>query len=412
MDSVLTIPVSSDNFRKIGDPVNKGKCVYHAFVQIRHLPSVVSMNPNPRAHDVDNKITEIIYESLTKENTKLFHLLNRGITISAGEVDYDNKREILRIKMPDEVAHGDLDGGNTFKAIERAKRERGHESPPPSFMDAYVKLEILTGVEDDIVQLAEARNTSAQVKPFALDNLARMFDWIKGTLKNETFANNIVYKEGEDKDINVADIICLMTLFHPNYNGTSHPIKAYTSKRACLLDFEREFGKDGSPDPNGYRKLEPVLVQILKLYDHVHAGCGSHYKAIGGISSIGKDSAGAEKKSPREGRLRELGGSKELYFQGGRVSHSWPTGFLYPMLGSLRALLDTSSKKVQWLVEDPFEFFDRNGKMLVETTLERSEELSRNPNAVGKSKGHWQQLYGMVKLKMLEEKISKQAASA
>ncbi|MBI3670434.1 MAG: AIPR family protein [Acidobacteria bacterium] len=409
MNTILTIPVSSDNFRRVGDPVNRGKSVYHAFVQIRHLPSGISMKPNPRAHEVDNAITRIIYESLT-ENTTLFHLLNRGITLSASEVEYENKREILRIKMLDDLVHGDLDGGNTYKAIERAKKERGHESPPPPFMDAYVKLEILTGVEDDIVELAEARNTSAQVKTFSLANLAGKFEWIKDAMKDEPFSSNIAYREGEDKEVNVVDIICLMTLFHPKYGSTQHPIKAYTSKKSCLDDFQQEFDENGTPKPAGYLRLKPVLVEILKLYDHVHAGCREHYKALGGITRIRKEEPGNDRKGAREGRLRELGGSKELHFLGGKVPYSWPTGYLYPMLGALRALLDTSGKRVHWLV-DPFDFFNEHGRMLVEATLERSAELGRNPNAVGKSKGHWQQLYGMLKLKMLEERISTQAAS-
>jgi AIPR protein len=385
--------------------------VYHAFVQIRHLPSDISMKPNPRAHEVDNSITRVIYDSLT-ENTTLFHLLNRGITLSASGVEYDNKRELLRIKMLDDVVHGDLDGGNTYKAIERAKKERGHESPPPPFMDAYVKLEILTGVEDDIVELAEARNTSAQVKTFSLANLAGKFEWIKEAMKDEPFASNVAYREGEDKDVNVVDIICLMTLFHPKYGTALHPIRAYTSKKSCLDDFQQEFSESGTPNPAGYLKLRPVLVQILKLYDHVHAGCREHYKALGGITRIRKEEPGNDKKGAREGRLRELGGSKELHFLGGKVPYSWPTGYLYPMLGALRSLLDTSGKRAQWLVDDPFEFFDRHGRMLVEATLERSAELGRNPNAVGKSKGHWQQLYGIVKLRMLEEKISTKAVQA
>ncbi len=364
------------------------------------------MKPNPRAHDVDNNITRTIYESLTEESTSLFHLLNRGITLSASEVEYDNKRELLRIKMVDDVVHGDLDGGNTYKAIERAKKERGHETPPPPFMDAYVKLEILTGVEDDIVQLAEARNTSAQVKAFSLDNLANKFEWIKEALSNQPFASNVAYREGEDKDVNVVDIICLMTLFHPKYTTTQHPIKAYTSKKSCLDDYRLEFDDNDQPKPtSGYLKLKPVLVDVLKLYDYVHAGCREHYKALGGISRIRKEEPGGDKKGAREGRLRELGGSKELHFLGGKVQYSWPTGYLYPMLGALRALLDTSGKRVRWLT-DPFEFFDENGKLLIEATLERSAELGRNPNAVGKSKGHWQQLYGAVKLNMLEEQIS------
>ncbi|MGH9789363.1 MAG: hypothetical protein ACRD4U_11760, partial [Candidatus Acidiferrales bacterium] len=104
--------------------------------------------------------------------------------------------------------------------------------------------------------------------------------------------------------------------------------------------------------------------------------------------------------------------AKELAFLGGKVPYSWPTGYLYPMLGALRALLDTNGRRSGWLVDDPFEFFTKDGAALVEATLERSSELGRNPNAVGKSKGHWQQLYGMVKLKLLEQQMSEQTASA
>jgi len=411
MSTSITIPVSSKNFRRIEDPVNKHKTVCHAFVQIRHLPSGIPMNPNPRAHELDNAITKTIRESLT-ENASRFHLLNRGITLSAGEVDYDNQRELLRITMPDDVVHGDLDGGNTYRAIEGAKKEHGHESPAPPFMDAYVKLEILTGVEEDIVELADARNTSAQVKTFALANLAQRFEWIKEALEGQSFADNIAYKEGEDKDVNVVDVICLMTLFHPKYDGSAHPIKAYTSKKSCLDDFQAEFDDNDKPQPGGYLKLKPVLVEILKLYDHVHASCRQNYKDVGGVTGVRNEGSKDQDKRTKEGRLGELGGSKELHFSGGKVPYSWPTGYLFPMLAALRALLDTSGKRVKWLVDDPFAFFNRHGKMLLEATLDRRGELGRNPNAVGKSKGHWQQLYGMVKLKMLEEQMSTKPASA
>jgi len=409
VETILSIPVSAENFRRVVDPINKGKSVCHAYVQIRHLPSGISMSPNPRAHDVDNQISRTIFKSLTVDNTKLFHLLNRGITISAGEVEYDNKKEILRVRMTDEFAHGDIDGGNTYSAIERARRERGHEVPPPAFMDAYVKLEILTGVELDIVELAEARNTSSQVKAYALANLAGKFTWIKDELVGQPFAKNISYTEGEDKEISVVDIICLMTLFHPKYDGAQHPIKAYTSKKSCLDDFQSEYDEKNQPSPDGYYKLRSVLVQILKLSDHVHAKCKDHYKAIGGITQIRKEEPDNGKKAARPGGLRELGGAKELHFIGGEVSYSWPAGYLYPMLGALRAILDTSGRKAKWLVDDPCDFFTRHGKRLVEITLDRSSELGRNPNAVGKSKGHWQQLYDIIRLKMLEERMSAQS---
>ena len=274
-----------------------------------------------------------------------------------------------------------------------------------------MRLEILTGVEDDIVLLAEARNTSAQVKKFALAHLAGRFNWIRETLAAQPFAGNIAYTEGEDKEIEIVDIICLMTLFHPNYDTQSHPVKAYTSKKSCLDSFLQEFDEKGTPNPAGYIRLSPVLVDILRLSDNVHYMCGEHYKQLGGITRIKNEESRGIKKGARLGGLRELGGRRQLYFLGGKVEYSWPTGYLYPMLGALRALLDTSGKGVQWIA-DPFDFFEKNGGNLLEATLERSSELARNPNAVGKSKGHWRDLYKEVKLKVLEDQVLKPDAVA
>lgn len=410
MQASVTLPISADHFRKLVDPIDPKRSVYHCYVQVRHLASAISLGPNPRAHEVDSRIGRVIRESL-EENVGLFHLLNRGITISAREVEYDNRSGQLRLRLPEEALHGILDGGNTYKVIENAKREKGHESPEPAYLDSYVKLEIMTNIDDDIVLLAEARNTSAQVKTFSLANLAGRFDWIKETLKAEPFAENIAYREGEDKAINAVDLICLMTLFHPKYGGNEHPVKAYTSKNSCLEDYRVEFDDEGNPKKAGYYKLRPVLVDILKLYDHVHETCLDHYRKVGGISKVRKEEGEEKNKVARPGALKELGGPRELFFKGGKVKHSWPIGYLYPMLGSLRALLDSTGKQARWLV-DPFAFFTKCGEVLVGATLERSSELGRNPNAVGKSKGHWQQLFNTVKLRMLEEQISKQSANA
>jgi hypothetical protein len=76
------------------------------------------------------------------------------------------------------------------------------------------------------------RNTSAQVKEFALDNLAKKFEWLKEQLPE--FEPVIVYRENERKPVKVRDVIALLTLFNvtlfPN-NGSQYPNQATHPKR-------------------------------------------------------------------------------------------------------------------------------------------------------------------------------------
>lgn len=49
---------------------------------------------------------------------------------------------------------------------------------------------------------------------------------------------------------------------------------------------------------------------------------------------------------------------------------------------------------------NPFDFLDRLGSELVETTIERSRTLGNSPQAVGKDSGNWKTLYITVELEL------------
>jgi len=407
----VTIPVGRDHFRKLGDPQGEPINTYYAYVGIRHLPSSLSLETDPRQPNPKSSVARAIGESLL-EGPQQFHLLNRGITITAEEVEYDNRTEQLRLRMPRVEEHGILDGGHTYRVIEDAKQEHANASPPPEFLSAFVKVEILTGVEGAMLtDLAEARNTSAQVKPFAIDNLADRFEWIKDVLNKTDFGDLVGYKENEDKPISVVEVITYMTLFHPKFQGPSdgrgldHPVVAYTSKQKCLDMYRQEFSDSNKPSSDGYLKLQPVLLDILKLVDAIHLQAGEHLRKLGGVSKIltGRSGLAAEErvKGAKLTRTKELGGSRKLYFLGGEVENSWPNGLLFPMVSALRAVLNTRDARARWET-DPQKFFAEHGPSMVVVTFEKSSELARNPNAVGKSRNHWEQLFTLARLRYLE----------
>ena len=85
------------------------------------------------------------------------------------------------------------------------------------------------------------------------------------------------------------------------------------------------------------------------------------------------------------------------------ISHGSPNGFLFPVLGALRALVVEKDGKYQW-THNPFAILDKVGPDLVCTTVERSRTLGNDPVKVGKDTGNWQTLYMRVKFEAMSSK--------
>jgi hypothetical protein len=278
--------------------------------------------------------------------------------------------------MTSPQTHGVVDGGHTYKVI------TGHQAAITE--PRFVTLEIMTGVEDDFEAIAGARNTSVQVKEKSLAELEGKLDVIKDAIKHLPFAGDVAYKENEDKAIDVQDVIAVLTIFH-NDRNSSHPVYTYSSKGRTLQVYLE--------DVNGYKKLAPVSKEIFKLHDHIKRTFPELYKDSGG----------------RPGALKEIGYKNgklrwPLYFSPKvdgdfeRTAYDVPSGFVYPILGALRFLLETdnSTGNYKWKT-DPVKLYDKYiGEKLVELTIDASSELGRNPMAVGKSSRHWEGLYNYV----------------
>ena len=61
-------------------------------------------------------------------------------------------------------------------------------------LDQFVQFEVMTGVEDIIERLAEARNTSVQVDEKSMAELQQKFDPIKEGLEGMPFFTRIAFK--------------------------------------------------------------------------------------------------------------------------------------------------------------------------------------------------------------------------
>jgi AIPR protein len=366
-----------ESLRKFADPNAPARARYFAVVDTKFLPIDFPMETNPREQNLNSKVARKIRDSFVGPDTgELFHLLNRGLLLSAESVVFDNQKDEMTIVMSNLQTHGVVDGGHTYKVI------TGNQAVVTE--PRYVTLEIMTGVESDFEAIAGARNTSVQVKEKSLAELEGRLDIIKAAIKGLPFDGEVAYKENEEKPIDVQDVIAVLTIFHNDRNA-AHPVYTYSSKGRTLQVYLE--------DENGYKKLGPVAKEIFKLHDHVKRTFPEMYKETGG----------------RPGALKEIGYKNgklrwPLYFSpkvGGefeRTAYDVPSGFVYPILGAMRFLVekDSVTGNYKWKA-DPIKLYDKVvGKKLVELTIEASSELGRNPMAVGKSSRHWEGLYNYV----------------
>lgn len=251
-----TMKVRENTFRKLEDPFENGAAKKYVFyVKVDDVAEGIPMATNPRDQKLTSGVATAIKESLLS-NDGYFHLKNRGIVLSAESVHYNNKEKIATIIFSDELSHGNIDGGHTYKIVCEHKGEN---------LEQYVQFEVMTGVEDIIENLAEARNTSVQVDAKSMAELAEKFDPIKEGLEGMPFFKRIAFKQNQisvddetgkkNKMIDAREIVAIISMFNISlYDALHHPTQAYSSK-AKMLDMYLK-------NPEEYREYVNIIINI------------------------------------------------------------------------------------------------------------------------------------------------------
>jgi hypothetical protein len=380
VESLRRIPNPYGMFME--DSKKKSPEMYIVVADVRNVADDIPTKTNPREQNMRTKVAMRIREGLISEHPPFF-LLNRGILVSAKDVKFDNVNSKLTIFIEDETVHGIVDGGHTYRTILDNREQLDPE------IKQYVKIEILTGIEDIFEDVAAARNTSVQVQDKAILELKKKFEIIKETIKDEPFSEQIAYKENEEKDIDVADILTLLYMFNlEKYNDREKmAVSAYSSKQTCIKEYNKAYDKyENNQKNNPYYKMTSIMVDIFKLYDLIETSMAKKYREGTNNGAYGRVKGVEVAKG--ESKFKSKFYNKEM-------DHRTPKGFLYPILGAFRALLEEKDGVYQWKA-NPFEYFEEIGKNLVVDTVERSRSLGNNPNAVGKDTNHWKHLYNTV----------------
>lgn len=383
-----TIRVADNNFRKYEDPVgNSGSRKYIFYARTCDVPEGIPMATNPRDQKLTSSVARAIEASLLS-NDGFFHLKNRGIILSAKKVCYDNRHQEVTIEFDDDSFHGNIDGGHTYKILVKNKDKD---------LNQYVQFEVMTGIEDIIADLAEARNTSVAVDDKSMAELAQKFDPIKEGLEGMPFFNRIAFKQNQvsvddelgkkNKMIDAREIVAIINLFNiKEYNAHHHPTQAYSAKAKMLNMY--------LADPEYYRAYVNVMPDIFDLYDAIEMEFADAYNSSGGRYGR-KKYAGF-----KEGKIvaRSKFGLNELQYK-------VPDGLLYPTVAAFRSLLvmNDTNGKYEWKNNiEPLSVWDKCQKELVGKIMNFAASIGDNPNAVGKDSNIWDLAYMTVMVRDMD----------
>lgn len=388
----------------------------------RELPDGV----NPRTHreeclksPVARKIEETILHK--PEN---FYLANRGSTIIVDALDFDPKTGMVELTIKDTENQGLADGATSDAVLAKVQAMLAREALgdkkatykqmldgitegkkpdiskiPEILRTGRIHLEVFVGLNDrmSIADLVEGRNTSRQVKGWSMADFRGEFEWLKDTLEDEKspFRGVVGYEENSNTDVNILDILSVLTLFHPEYDGKDEmgkekaPVVAYANKGRMDLRLQNEELR------KGYQRLAPLVQDILNLHDYIYVNFEVAYdKAFGSRARLGK----------REGVTARHDNPKELPLTKMKSNYEIPNGFIFPLLASFRALIAYRGEKVGWKT-DPFKFFDKYGNKLVAELFEQVEGagVNGNPTKAGKNKLVYTALHKEAALRLNDE---------
>ena len=427
---MLNVELRCRDARRIEDPVTRGD--RHFFVvNVLDIPKDISTEPNPRDQAIDRRIYRRIARSLINDDDgekNAFFVKNKGITILATSVrkvgPADGHRYILELEGK---TNGIVDGAHTYKLIlENQDYIRAfNEDANGDRIEQYVEVRVLTGprLPDLVSDIAGGLNTGVQVTPASLANLDNHFNWLKEAIEDAPFKDKIAFKQFEEGEYTVTDILCILDLFNIDdfpVDGDKFPTRAYDSANrllAAYIQAAEDRAKNTDSPPHQWQKTKPLVLQILELHDLISSTGAELYnergpKRAGGLSWVrGKVHRKIKGVPSLVDRLYDFTflrttGNRQLY-----------RGALLPLLGAFRCVVEEDRDTGYYRWKIPFAeikaMWNELGGVLMERTQASSEDLGRKPDAIGKSRNHWSVLYSTVTTHFLRnemERMEKQLA--
>lgn len=384
----------SSPYDRSDDRETRFETIYYLLVNMKDLPENIPLDVNPREPKMTTNVGKALKNAVTEPETD-FYLNNRGIVISAKSLTFETARSQVTIDLGnqeddnDKYQYGILDGGHTYTAIIEERKNI------PKDIEKYVRVEVITNVQN-ITRLSDARNTSVQVSDTALFNLDDKFDNIKSAIKDQPFANRIAYKDNENKDIHISELLRLMFAFDiikfPDDNTA--PIQSYSGKTQVFKRYRSEY------DSPFYKSLTKQIPKLVALYDLIEEELPQKYKEYKEAMGVTKSRFGKVRGIECVNEDETKGRSAYTFYLQNVIQYKISSGYIYPIFGAFRSLLkyDSDTETVSWLF-DPIEIWNEIGTSLAQNTF----ETSNNPQLAGKDKQLWLSNYRIVETQSLRK---------
>ena len=332
-----------------------------------------------------------------------FDLLNLGITIIAEDVRAMDKRT-FEVMIDDE--YGIANGVHTAAIIWECQDDDTIAE------GQHVEVKILTGVDGEDehglrVDIARGQNTGIAVQAQSIFELDRVFEPIKAVIAPFPYADEVGYKESDSKKFDVREFIAaieLMNIVDFENRGGKHPISAYEKWSIPLKKYGDDFESHREKGTvRKYATFEPLLPDILALYDIIR-------RDFLRVHNEGVNQYGAKLK------IVEEAGKKVGHFEfpfAGLAPHErrLTKGAAYPILAAFRnyVRINTETGMAEWVggFEHVKAVWASTAKDLVLETREAIKSIGNAPDALGKNRNHWSNLYRTVENHFLREQIER-----
>ncbi len=350
---IIKFRVGKEHLRKFEFPNGEDISIYHLYPTLAEWTGkAIPDDINPRSHDLDMVQSPVAREikNTIRNHPEDFFLANRGATVIAESLRFDPERSEVQITIADAELHGLADGATSDAVVELVQRDAAGDRAfgdlvmdevPDYLKRARFHVEVIVGLNnrDRIGILARGRNTSRQVKSWSLADFQGAFDWIQEILEapKSQFKSRVGYEENAGKEVNVLDVISLMTLLSREWDDKGAGVKrkaptvAYSSKGRMDTRLQ---------DPNlapYYKALAPILEDILKLHDYVYARFDDTYKAAMGGGKLGR----------RRGVESRPGNPVVLPLTGAKSNYDIPNGYIFPIIGIV-STSDSNIMAMEW----------------------------------------------------------------
>ena len=360
------------SFRDLDDPgsrVSRKEIV----VSLDQYPHDFGLGPNPREPNLTSEVSKAIRDTL-EDDWKDFHLLNRGVTVLAKDINYDNRSQRVQLFLDETEEErkffGLLDGGNTNARInvwrEGLDEQQAQVRLPETFVNMQVLIPQMKGASvpqgpmlDLLNDIKEERNTSVQVKKKSLADARNHFEALKKALEHEAYYSQISWHEGQNGGVDAQQIVTLLMIYYPSFCAAAEggePSNAYGHKERCLdafLDYAKK-------EPQLLEQWIKILPTLITLFDTLQMEFPDNY--TGYFGKITEVQIYNEKKYER-GNKKYRKTVPVSQFLGREMKYSYPAGWLYPLFAAFRFLAgpDKITGEITWK-KDPVQFWKDHGK--------------------------------------------------